>query len=101
MSDNTYQTHGAFMTYMEMCVSCAQIGRQTTLLEIKLIRWGDLHLGHILSNGGSWEISGSFMRSAHRNYNNNENHRDDGIGFRLALKPIQNSAPLDLNSTAL
>jgi formylglycine-generating enzyme required for sulfatase activity len=44
---------------------------------------------HPIQRGGSWDISGSFMRSAHRNYNNNENHRDDGIGFRISLQKSQ------------
>ena len=39
------------------------------------------------------------LRSARRGSNTPE-LRGFGLGFRLAFKPIQNSAPFDLNSTA-
>ena len=49
--------------------------------------------------GGSYISLSLYARSARRHaYEANATY--SGIGFRLAFKPIQNSAPFDLNSTA-
>ena len=48
--------------------------------------------------GGNWTSVSDSLRSARRGSNTAE-LRGFGLGFRLAFKPIQNSAPFDLNST--
>ena len=49
--------------------------------------------------GGSYISLSLYARSARR-HSYEANATYSGIGFRLAFKPIQNSAPFDLNSTA-
>ena len=51
-----------------------------------------------VTRGGSYGDGGGDSSSRHRN-SRNLNHRHSSLGFRLAYKPIQNSAPIDLNST--
>jgi formylglycine-generating enzyme required for sulfatase activity len=41
-----------------------------------------------VGRGGSWDFIGSYCRSANRNWNNSDNRNND-LGFRLALSPVQ------------
>ena len=50
-----------------------------------------------VNRGGSWDVPGTGLRSAMRNYGN-PFYRNHSLGFRLGLQNI-NEAPRDLNST--
>ena len=52
-----------------------------------------------VARGGPWTDNGMHLRSAMRT-NITPSYRHFNLGFRLAFKPIQNSAPFDLNSTS-